>query len=291
LGGKDALIVLEDADIDAAARWGAWGAFFNAGQTCMAVERVYVVESKYDEFVKRAVEYAKQLKPGYTTEFDSPYFLGPVAMRQAEIVERHLQDATSKGARILTGGKESGTFYNPIVMVDVNHSMTLMQEETFGPIMPIMKVKDEAEAIKLANDSTFGLGASVFSQNQAHAKRVADQLQAAGVIVNDSIAHFGIPMLPFGGMKESGFGRIHGEEGFRQFTQSVSFAAGSAPVKWDIATILREAGHYNLGTVIMGVLYGTTLKQKWETLSQLFRKPKQSQKNSSVQSEPIPSNK
>jgi acyl-CoA reductase-like NAD-dependent aldehyde dehydrogenase len=290
LGGKDAMIVLDDADIDAAARWGAWGAFFNAGQTCMAVERVYVVETRYDEFVKRSVEYAKELKAGFTTEFDSPYFLGPVSTRQAEIVNRHLDDALSKGARVLTGGKEQGTFYSPVVMVDVDHSMALMREETFGPIMPIMKVKDDAEAVRLANDSKFGLGASVFSQDQEHAKRVAYQVNAGGVIINDSIAHFGIPMLPFGGMKESGFGRIHGEEGFRQFTQSISYATGPAPVKWDIATILREAGHYDLGTAIMGVVYGTTLKQKWETLSQLFRKKKASEpEKSTVQSEPVTS--
>lgn len=291
LGGKDAMIVLADADIDAAARWGTWGAFFNAGQTCMAVERVYVVESKYDEFVQRSVEYAKQLRAGYTTEYDSPYFLGPVSTRQAEIVNRHLDDALSKGARVLTGGKEEGTFFSPIVMVDVNHSMTLMQEETFGPIMPIMKVKDEAEAIRLTNDSKFGLGASIFSENQEHAKRVAHQIQTASAIINDSIAHFGIPMLPFGGMKESGFGRIHGEEGFKQFTRSFSYAVGSVPVKLDIATLLRENGHYDLATAILGVVYGTTWKQKWETFTQLFRKRKTEPKKSGVQSEPVTLNK
>jgi len=287
LGGKDAMIVLDDADIDAAARWGTWGAFFNAGQTCMAVERVYVVESKYEEFVNRSVGYAKELKTGFSTEFDSPYFTGPVSARQAEIVNRHLEDALSKGARVLTGGKEQGTFYSPMVLVDVDHSMILMQEETFGPIMPIMKVKDEAQAIQLANDSKFGLGASIWSKNNIHAKRVANQVQAAAVIINDSIAHFGIPMLPFGGMKESGYGRIHGREGFMQFTQSFSYALGAVPFKWDIATILRESGHYNMGTAIMGVVYGTSLKQKWQTLSQLFRKSKATPKDTDVNTSPL----
>lgn len=272
LGGKDAMIVLDDADIAAAARWGAWGAFFNCGQTCMAVERVYVVESKYEEFVKRSVAYAKELKAGFTNEFDSPYFIGPVTdPRQSEIIDRHLEDARSKGARILTGGKAQGDFYHPIVLVDVDHSMLIMQEETFGPVMPIMKVKDESEAIRHANDNTFGLGASVWSQNIARAKSVADKVQAASVIVNDSIAQFGIPMLPFGGIKDSGFGRIHGQEGLMQFTRPFSYAIGGAPVKWDIATVLREKGHYDLATAIMGALYGTTLRQKWEALSQLFR--------------------
>jgi acyl-CoA reductase-like NAD-dependent aldehyde dehydrogenase len=289
LGGKDAMIVLDDAKVDAAARWGAWGAFFNTGQTCMAVERVYVVESKYDEFVRRSVNYAKEFKTGYATEPDSPYSMGPVTdPRQVKVIERHLEDALSKGARILTGGKEQGMFYSPMVMVDVNHSMLLMQEETFGPVMPIMKVKNELEAIELANDNAFGLGASVWSQNITHAKQVADQVQAASVIVNDSIAQFGIPMLPFGGIKDSGFGRTHGQEGLMQFTRPFSYAVGSAPIKWDIATILRENGHYDLATAIMGVVYGTTLKQKWETLSQLLRRrPNAKSKDNHVQSKPI----
>ena len=286
LGGKDAMIVLEDANIDAAARWGTWGAFFNCGQTCMAVERVYVVESKYEEFVKRSVTYAKELKTGFTGEFDSSYFMGPVTdPRQADIVDRHLEDALSKGARVLTGGKAQGSFYNPMVLVDLDHSMLIMQEETFGPIMPIMKAKDDAEAVKLANDSKFGLGASVWSKNVDHAKRVADQVEAASVIINDSIAQFGIPMLPFGGIKDSGFGRTHGQEGLMQFTRPFSYAVGGVPIKWDIATILRENGHYDLATAIMGVVYGTTLRQKWETLSHLFRrKPGAKSQNISVQS-------
>jgi acyl-CoA reductase-like NAD-dependent aldehyde dehydrogenase len=273
LGGKDAMIVLDDADLNAAARWGTWGAFFNTGQTCMSVERVYVVESKYDEFVKLSVDYAKDFKPGYTAELDSPYSLGPVTdPRQVKIIDRHLEDAIAKGAQVLTGNKEQDMFFNPMVLVNVDHSMLLMQEETFGPLMPIMKVKDEAEAIKLANDNVFGLGASVWSKDIPHAKRVADQVEASSVIINDSIAQFGVPMLPFGGIKDSGFGRTHGQEGLMQFTRPFSYAVGTAPLKWDIATILRENGHYDLATAIMGVVFGTSLRQKWQTLSQLFRK-------------------
>ena len=171
-------------------------------------------------------------------------------------------------------------FFDPIILTDVDHSMLLMQEETFGPLMPIMKVKDEAEAIRLANDNAFGLGASVWSQDNNHAKKVADQIEASSIIVNDSIAQFGIPMLPFGGIKDSGFGRTHGQEGLMQFTRPFSYAVGTSPIKWDISTILRENGHYNLATAIMGVIYGTTLKQKWQTLSQLFRKSKTTTKDS-----------
>ena len=168
-------------------------------------------------------------------------------------------------------------FYEPIVMVDVNHSMILMREETFGPIMPITKVRDEAEAIQLANDSSFGLGASIWSQNISHAKSVADRVEAASVILNDSMAQFGIPMLPFGGIKDSGFGHSHGQEGLMQFTRPYSYAVGGVPFKLDIATVLRENGHYDLATAIMGVVYGTNFKQKWETLSTMFRRKSKSE--------------
>jgi acyl-CoA reductase-like NAD-dependent aldehyde dehydrogenase len=283
------MIVLEDADLNAAARWGAWGAFYNTGQACMSVERVYVVESKYDEFVRLAVKYSDELKSGYSPEADSPYFMGPVTdPRQVDIIDEHLKDAQEKGARILNGGKTQGAFYDPMVVVDVNHSMRLMQEETFGPIMPIVKVRDEEEAIRLANDSEFGLAASVWGRNIEHAKQVADRVEAASIILNDSIAQFGVPMLPFGGIKSSGFGRTHGREGLMEFTRAYSYAVGTAPLKWDIATVLRELGNYRLATAIMGVIYGITLKQKWETLTQLFRRKSKSKvEDTTIQSELI----
>ncbi|NWF64058.1 MAG: aldehyde dehydrogenase family protein [Chloroflexi bacterium] len=291
LGGKDAMIVLEDADIDAAARWGVWGAFFNAGQSCVSVERVYVVESKYEEFLERALHYAKDFKSGYSTELDCPYSMGPITdPRQVQVIEAHLEDALAKGARLLTGGKTQGMFYDPIVMVDVNHSMTIMREETFGPIIPIMKVRDEEEAIRLANDSSFGLGASIWSKNIRHAKSVADRVQAAAVILNDSMAQFGIPMLPFGGIKDSGYGHSHGQEGLMQFTRPYGYAVGGAPFKLDIATILRENGNYTLAAAILGVVYGTTLKRKWVALSQLFRSKPPTDYHAALQNEkPRPS--
>lgn len=263
LGGKDAMLVLEDADVDAAARWGVWGAYFNAGQTCMSVERVYVAESLYDEFVRRVVHYTEQFKMGYTTDVDSAFSIGPITdPRQVRIIEEHLQDAVKKGARVLTGGQKQDMFFAPTVLVDVDHSMLLMQEETFGPLMPIMKVKDEAEAIRLANDSRFGLGASVWGRNVKHAEEVAKQIQAASVIINDTIAQFGVPMLPFGGVKDSGAGRTHGKEGLMQFVRPYSYAVGNPPLKWDIATVLREPRHYALGVAILGLAFGVTMHQR-----------------------------
>lgn len=275
LGGKDAVIVLEDADINQAARWCVWGAFFNTGQTCMAVERVYVVEQVYDEFVKKVLEHTKELKIGYSRDLNSPYYLGPMTdPRQLKIIDRHLEEATSKGATILAGGKKDGMFLDPTVMVNVDHSMMLMQEETFGPIIPIMKVKDEAEAIRLANDSKFGLGASIWSNNIPRAERVAHQVEAGSILVNDTIAQIAIPMLPFGGIKQSGYGRIHGKEGLLQFTQVYSYAIGRTPNPLDIAVIMREPGHYDTGWRLMHILFGTSLKQR---LQPLFKKPGENQ--------------
>ncbi len=288
LGSKDAAIVLEDANIDPAARWITWGSHFNAGQTCVAVERVYVVESKYDEFVQAAVAYTEKIQSGFTLDTNSPYSMGPITdPRQMQIIDDHIKDAVEKGARVLCGGKEQGAYYKPMVMVDVNHSMKLMREETFGPIMPIMKVRDEEEAIRLANDSAFGLFASVYSKDQARAKRVADRINASSIIINDSLAQFAIPTLPFGGVKDSGIGTSHGREGLLAFTRPHSYAIGGAPPKWDIATIMRELGNYDLGVAIMGVVYGTTLKQKWETLSQFLRRGKKGKVSSNVKPEPV----
>ncbi len=126
----------------------------------------------------------------------------------------------------------------------------------------------------MANDNAYGLCGSVWSRDEKRAKKVADQIQAASVIVNDCMAQFGIPMLPFGGVKDSGFGRIHGQEGLMQFTRPTGYALGNPPFKWDVATILRENGHYELATAIMGVVYGTSFRQRWETVSALLNKKK-----------------
>ena len=263
LGGNDAMIVLEDANIAQAARWGLWGAVFNAGQTCMAVERVYVVEPVYDLFVERAIAEARTLKTGHSDQLNSPYHLGAITMpRQMEIIESHLHDALAKGARIVAGGKRRGMFFEPTVLVGVDHRMRLVREETFGPILPIMKVKDEAEAIRLANDSEYGLGGSVWSEDIARAEAVAHRLQASSVLVNDSIVQFGVPLLPFGGVKKSGNGRTHGKEGLLAFTQSYAYTVSRSPHPLDLATIVRKPGHYHLTAAVMQTIFGTTPRQK-----------------------------
>jgi acyl-CoA reductase-like NAD-dependent aldehyde dehydrogenase len=263
LGGKDAMLVLEDADLDSAAKWGLWGAMYNTGQACMSVERVYVVEGVYDQFIQKVLSHLQQYRLGYSDDKDSPYHLGPISdPRQVGIILDQLEDARKKGARVLAGGGINEPYLDPVILVDVDHSMHVMQEETFGPLLPVMKVKDEAEAIRMANDSEYGLGASVWSSDIGRAERVAHKLDSSTVIVNDAIAHFAIPMLPFGGVKSSGSARIHGMEGLLQFTRPFSYAIGDPPKSWDFVTIMRYPGHYQVGVDVLRLLFGVTLRRR-----------------------------
>ncbi len=266
LGGKDPMIVLEDANITEAARWGVWGANYNSGQVCMSVERVYVVEAVYDQFVEAAVAAVKQFKFGYSLAKDSPYDSGPLTCtQQLDIVKAHVADALAGGARALCGARHDGLFYEPTILVDVNPSMKVMREETFGPVMPIIKVRDEEEAIRLANDSEYGLCAYVWSSNLRRAERIAHRLEAGTVVVNDAMAHYAVSALPFGGVKKSGSGRIHGRQEVLQFTQSKGIAIGPPPLPFDIATVFRRPGQYENLVRVMKLVFGNG-RQKTEVI-------------------------
>jgi acyl-CoA reductase-like NAD-dependent aldehyde dehydrogenase len=218
LGGKDPMIVLEDADVELAAHAAVWGAMFNAGQTCVSVERVYVLEPVYEQFVDAVVRDIKNLKMGAGEGHD---FGALIDENQVTVTERHVREAVSAGAKALTGGERkpgSGSFYPPTVLVDVDHSMTCMTEETFGPTLPIMKVSSVEEAVRLANDSPYGLSAAVFSKNIERAKTVAVQLDCGTVNVNDVISNLMCTTAPMGGWKTSGIGaRFGGADGLRKF--------------------------------------------------------------------------
>jgi acyl-CoA reductase-like NAD-dependent aldehyde dehydrogenase len=275
LGGKDAMIVLEDADIEKAARWGVWGAYFNAGQTCMSVERAYVVKEVYDDFLQQAVKYARRYTVGYSNARNSNLAMGAITdPRQVILIEEHLDDALAKGARIVLGGGRQGNFIEPTILVNVDHSMLVMQEETFGPLLPIMQVEDEREAIRMANDNRYGLGASIWSSDLERARRVGEQVQAASVLINDSVVQFVIPMLPFGGVKDSGFGRTHGKQGLLQFTQPYSYAVGKAPKEFDLATVGREPGHYTFLSTILHFAFGTSLRQRLKPVANSIKGPR-----------------
>ena len=221
LGGKDAMIVLADADLARAANAAVWGAMFNSGQTCTSVERVYVEEPAYDEFVELVVERVQRLRqgaPGKGYDADIGALSGEA---QLAVVERHVSEALAKGARALVGGKRAdipGAFFEPTVLVDVDQSMRCMRDETFGPTLPVMKVHDVDEAIRLANESSFGLSATVWTRDRAHGEQIARRLEVGAVNVNDMFANlFALP-IPQGGWKQSGVGaRLGGAHGVRKY--------------------------------------------------------------------------
>jgi acyl-CoA reductase-like NAD-dependent aldehyde dehydrogenase len=223
LGGKDPLIVCEDADLDRAARAAVWGAFTNAGQTCMAVERVYAVGASYEPFLQRVLDLTAPLLAA-----DPPQVGAMISERQVRVVEEQLSDAVEKGARILLGGRRrtegSRPGFEPTVVVNVNHGMRLMQEETFGPVLPVMACESEEEAIELANDSPYGLNAAVFSTDRGKALRIAERLASGNVCINDVMVSYAIPALPYGGRKASGFGYTHGAEALWEMSAVKSVA-------------------------------------------------------------------
>ena len=272
LGGKDPMIVLDDANVQAAAKWGVWGAAsFNSGQSCVAVERIYVVDEVYDEFVQATIDEAGKVKMGYLPTKENPNSMGPLTFqRQIDIIEDHMQDALSKGARVVYGGKHNGLFWEPTVVVDVDHSMKLMRDETFGPIIPIMRVTDETHAIQLSNHSELGLSAYVWSSNLRRARRVADQLEVGSVMINDVLVHYVTSLLPFGGVKMSGNARTHGKEEVMQYTYLHSSSIGPPPLAFDVSTILRYPDHYQLGAAVTRMAFGVTPRQRLQPIRELW---------------------
>jgi acyl-CoA reductase-like NAD-dependent aldehyde dehydrogenase len=229
-GGKDALIVAEDADVAAAADATVWGAMANAGQTCAGVERVYVAESLADEFVAKVAAKVRPLRIGAHPDAD----IGPMTMpSQVDVVRGHIADALGRGGTAVVGGLESirAPYIGPVVLTDVPEDSTAVTEETFGPTVVINRVASDDEAIRLANAGRYALGAAVFSRS--HGPELAARLRAGMVSVNSVLSYAAVPALPFGGSGDSGFGRIHGEDGLREFTrpQSVTRQRFRAPLR------------------------------------------------------------
>ncbi|MFS0782532.1 aldehyde dehydrogenase family protein [Bacillus sp. 1P06AnD] len=224
LGGKDPMIVCSDASVERAAKGAIWGAFTNSGQVCMSVERLYVAQDIYSEFVQAVCSEVSKLTQGTSKDDDIGSMTFP---RQIEIVKEHILDALSKGAVLQTGKHpdewdQQSMFLEPMVLTSVDASMNIMNEETFGPILPIVPFNDIEEAIELANDNPYGLNASVWSADIAHAESIASRLVSGAVIINDVIISVANHHLPFGGAKNSGIGRYHGENGLRMFCHEKS---------------------------------------------------------------------
>jgi succinate-semialdehyde dehydrogenase/glutarate-semialdehyde dehydrogenase len=269
LGGKDPAIVLQDADLDTTALKLAWGAFANSGQTCASVERVYVHESIAPQLTEKLVKLAQGLRQGEPNSHDVDVGAMTTQM-QVEIVKRHLDDARAKGAKVLAGGEvkvypDGGRFVQPTVLTSVTQDMAIMRDETFGPMLPIMTFRTEEEAVRLANDSPYGLSAYVFTRDKTKADTIANQLLAGTVMHNDTLYTHAAPETPWGGVKASGLGRVHGKHGLRDLCEvrHVNLERFNFPAFWFYP---YSAKAYRLGRRVYGTLIGTSLSARLKAL-------------------------
>jgi acyl-CoA reductase-like NAD-dependent aldehyde dehydrogenase len=232
LGGKDPMIVTRDADLERAVNATAWGGLVNTGQTCISIERVYVEEPVYDEFVAKLRAKVETLRQGADGDTYTAEIGAMTSPPQVEIVSEQVEDARASGARVLTGGKRGdgpGDWYEPTVIAEVDHSMKVMREETFGPVIPVMRVKDVEEAIELANDTDYGLGSSVFAGDAEEGERIARRIEAGHCNVNDVLVNYNVLGLPMGGWKNSGIGVRHGAQGIRRFCRTEALTVPRLP--------------------------------------------------------------
>jgi acyl-CoA reductase-like NAD-dependent aldehyde dehydrogenase len=260
LGGKDPMLVLSDADLERAANFAAYYSMQNAGQTCISIERVYVEEPVYDEFVAKVTEKVRALRVGKPEGFGSVEVGAITFPPQLDVIKEHVADAVQKGARVLVGGQEvqgSGRFYEPTLLVDVDHTMKIMTEETFGPTLPIMKVRDAEEAVRLANDSPYGLGASVFSRDTERGEAIARRLEVGAANVNDTMINYAVLELPMGGAKASGLGSRHGPGGIRKYcSQQAIVITPRLALKREVHMFPYKARTSRLLARLFKLLYG-----------------------------------
>jgi acyl-CoA reductase-like NAD-dependent aldehyde dehydrogenase len=264
-GGKDAMLVAADADLDAAADAAAWGAMSNAGQTCVGIERVYVVESVYPAFLEKLTQRVAALRAGD----DDGASYGPMTLpAQPDVVERHLADAVARGGRPVLGGLDSvrKPFVQPVILVDVPEDSAAVREETFGPTVTVAPVPTLADGVRLANASHYALGSAVFTRKRKAGLAAARSLRAGMTSINSVVGFVGVPALPFGGSGESGFGRIHGADGLREFSRAKSIARQWLPPAVLTTTFRRREADMDrlvkLVTLVHGRLYQPKRKNR-----------------------------
>jgi acyl-CoA reductase-like NAD-dependent aldehyde dehydrogenase len=259
LGGKDPMIVLGDADVERAANAAVFYGLQNGGQTCISVERVYVEEPVYDEFVSKVTNKVRELRMGKPEGPGSVEVGAVIFGPQMETIEDHVKDAMSKGAKVATGGHAhtgNGRFFEPTVLVDVDHSMKCMTEETFGPTLPIMRVRDAEEAVRLANDSPYGLAGSVFTKDVEKGEEIARRVESGAVCVNDAMLNYAALELPMGGWKASGLGSRHGANGIRKYCAQQTLLVKRFAFKRDLHMFPYKARTTRLLGRILRFLYG-----------------------------------
>ncbi|MCS6914387.1 MAG: aldehyde dehydrogenase family protein [Myxococcales bacterium] len=274
LGGKDPMIICDDADLDQAVASAMVGVFTACGQMCVAAERIYVFDAVYDEFVRRVVAQVSALRQG--PPLRGEYDVGALTMpRQLDIVQQLVDDAVRKGARVLCGGMRrddlGGQYFAPTVLVDVDHSMEVVRRETFGPVMVILRVHSDEEAIRLANDTAYGLGSSVFTRNRQRAARYARELSAGMTVINDYGVAYLASALPFGGVRLSGFGRINGREGLRACCNEKAVVTDRLPIHPVFSMYPARPATRQLILDATDLIYSSGLRARARAASSLVR--------------------
>jgi acyl-CoA reductase-like NAD-dependent aldehyde dehydrogenase len=253
------MIVCADANIERAANAAAYSSMCNSGQVCISVERVYVEERVYDQFVQKVADNVRQLRQGAPSGMASVDVGALTFPSQLETIDDHIRDAIAKGAKVLVGGRRregEGRFFEPTVLVDVDHSMKIMTDETFGPTLPIMKVPNAEEAVRLANDSPYGLQASVWTRDVRKGEALARRVESGVVCVNDAQVNYAALNLPMGGWKASGLGTRHGAAGIRKYTKTQSLLVTKLAPKRDVHMFPYTKGRTRMLQRLFKFLYG-----------------------------------
>ncbi|OCA92138.1 aldehyde dehydrogenase family protein [Pseudobacillus wudalianchiensis] len=271
LGGKDPMIVCADANMERAVQGAIWGAFTNSGQVCMSVERVYVDKSIYQKFVDRLVQETQALKQGIAADSDIGSMTFP---QQTAIIKAHVKDALEKGAELIAGDhpdqwKDGQMFIEPMILTKVDHGMAIMQEETFGPVLPVMPFETEEEAIALANDTRFGLNASVWTADLDRGKRIVSRLISGNAVINDVIITVANPYLPYGGAKEGGIGAYHGDVGMQNFCVQTAVMVDKGHKKKEVNWYPYE-GKYEAFVKLIRSFWGE--KRDWGQFLSAYKK-------------------
>lgn len=272
LGGKDPAFVCADADLDRAGPGIVWYAMANSGQTCASIETVYVERSIADAFIRRVVAEIERLRVG--NPLDPEVEIGPLTNeRQLQIVEEHVADAVAKGAQALVGGRRRpgpGYFFEPTVLVNVDHSMRIMTEETFGPVLPVVVCDSMEEAVRLANESLYGLTASIWTRDMNRADVLARRIQAGAVNINDHACNWGEPSASWGGVGHSGFGRTHGEFGLLELVNIKWVSADNRPGELEAWWYPYDEGTLHLLRNAVRFLFGPTQRRPYALISLLL---------------------